>query len=137
VVNCLLAGVPIAKIMSMHIERALQIKAECTVADRNRFLREWDIRNIASELRKNIYKKHPNDAELVRMWVQANPQQVFYYHEVGDKEVPVKGELTGENMLFVIGIQNQFQFQMMLEHGHESAVSLDATFGTNQGKVWS
>jgi hypothetical protein len=45
------------------------------------------------------------------------------------------GELNGENMPFVIGIQNQFQFQMMLEHGHESAVSLDATFGTNQPKV--
>jgi hypothetical protein len=40
VMNCLLAGVPIAKIMSMHIERALQMKAECTVADRNRFL--WE-----------------------------------------------------------------------------------------------
>jgi hypothetical protein len=36
---------------------------------------------------------------------------------------------------FVIGIQNQFHFQMMLEYGHESAVSLDATFGTNQSKV--
>jgi hypothetical protein len=44
-------------------------------------------------------------------------------------------ELNGENMPFVIGIKNQFQFQMMLEHGHESAVSLDATFGTNQPKV--
>jgi hypothetical protein len=73
----------------------------------------------------------------VCVWVQANPQQVFYYHEVGDIETPVKGELTGENMTFIIGIQNQFQFQMMLEHRHESAVSLDATFGTNQGKVWS
>jgi hypothetical protein len=45
------------------------------------------------------------------------------------------GKLNGENMPFVIGIQNQFQFQMMLEYGHESVVSLDATFGTNQPKV--
>jgi hypothetical protein len=88
-------------------------------------------------LKKNIYEKHSNDAESVRLWVQANPQQVFYYQEVGDTETLVKGELTGENMPFVIGIQNQFQFQMMLEYRHESAVSLDATFGTNQGKVWS
>ena len=29
------AGIPIAKIMSMHIERALQMKSECIVADRN------------------------------------------------------------------------------------------------------
>jgi hypothetical protein len=108
VVKCLLAGVPIAKIMSMHIERALQMEVECIVANWNWFFREWDIWNIASELRKNIYKKHPNDVESVRLWVQANPQQVFYYQEVGDTETPVKGELTGENMPFVIGIQNQF-----------------------------
>jgi hypothetical protein len=44
-------------------------------------------------------------------------------------------KMNGENMLFVIGIQNQFQFQMMLEHGHESAILLDATFGTNQLKI--
>jgi hypothetical protein len=135
VVNCLLAGVPIAKIMSMHIERALQVKSECIVSDRNQFLWEWDIRNIASDLRKNIYKKYPNDAKSVRLWVQANPDQVFFYQEFGDMKTALLGELNGENMPFVIGIQNQFQFEMMLEHGHESAVSLDATFGTNQPKV--
>jgi hypothetical protein len=61
-------------------------------------------------LKKNIYEKHSNDAESVRLWVQANPQQVFYYQEVGDTETSVKGELMGENILFIIGIQNQFQF---------------------------
>jgi hypothetical protein len=72
VVNCLLAGVSIAKIMSMHIERALQMKSKCIVVDCNWFPWEWDIHNIASDLRKNIYKRHPNDAELVRLWIQAN-----------------------------------------------------------------
>jgi hypothetical protein len=134
-VNFLLTKVPIAKIMSMHIEWALQMKFECIVADRKWFLRERDIRNIASDLRKNIYEKHPNDTESVRLWVQANPDQVFFYQEFGDMKTALPGELNGENMPFVIGIQNQFQFEMMLEHGHESAVSLDATFGTNQPKV--
>jgi hypothetical protein len=134
-VNFLLTKVPIAKIMSMHIEWALQMKFECIVADRKWFLRERDIRNIASDLRKNIYEKHPNDTESVRLWVQANPDQVFFYQEFGDMKTALLGELNGENMPFVIRIQNQFQFHMMLEHGHESAISLDATFGTNQPKV--
>jgi hypothetical protein len=69
VVNCLLAKVPIAKIMSMYIERVLQMKSECIVVNRNPFLRKWNIRNIASHLRKNIYEKHPNDAESVHLWV--------------------------------------------------------------------
>jgi hypothetical protein len=113
------------------------MKFECIVADRNWFLQEWDIRNIAFNLRKNIYEKHPNDAESVHLWIQANPQQVFFYQEFGDLKTPLPKELNGENMSFVIGIQNQFHFQMMLEHGHESTVSLDATFGTNQPKVRS
>ena len=53
----------------MDIEHALQMKADCIVADWNQFLREWDIQNIALELTKNIYDKYPNDAELVCLWV--------------------------------------------------------------------
>jgi hypothetical protein len=109
--------------MSMHIEWALQMKFECIVADRNRFLREWDIRNIASDLRKNIYERHPNDVESVCLWVQANPDQVFFYQEFRDMKTALPRELNGENMPFIIGIQNQFQFQMMLEHEYKSAVS--------------
>jgi hypothetical protein len=111
------------------------MKSECIIVDCNQFLREWDIRNIASDLRKNIYERHPNDAESVRLWVQANPAQVFFYQEFGDMKTALPRELNGKNMPFVIGIQNQFQFQMMLEYRHESAVSLDATFDTNQPKV--
>jgi hypothetical protein len=55
------------------------MKSECIDPDRNRFLWEWDVRNIASDLRKNIYERYPNDAESVRLWVQANPNQVFFY----------------------------------------------------------
>jgi hypothetical protein len=51
------------------------MKSECIIADRNRFFREWDIHSIASDLRKNIYERHPNDAESVRLWVQANLEQ--------------------------------------------------------------
>jgi hypothetical protein len=47
VMNYLLVGVPIAKIISMHIERALQLKSECIITDCNRFLWEWNIQNIA------------------------------------------------------------------------------------------
>jgi hypothetical protein len=52
-------------------------------------------------------------------------------------KTPMKRKLIGENMPFIIRIQNHFQFQMMLEHKHESALSPDATFGTNQEKIQS
>ena len=79
VVNGLLIGVPIVKIMNMDIKRAFQMKSKCIVADRNWFRWEWDICNIASDLRKNIYERHPNNAKSVRLSIQANPDQVFFY----------------------------------------------------------
>ncbi len=38
-------------------------------------------------------------------------------------------------MPFTIGIQTKWQKEMMLCHGHESGVSINVTFGTNNKKV--
>jgi hypothetical protein len=43
--------------------------------------------------------------------------------------------LHGGNMPFTIGIQIKWQKEMMLRHGHESGVSIDVTFGTNDKKL--
>lgn len=131
--NLYLAGVPIAKIHSMHMQTILRQRSEDTlVPTRDCFLSEDDIRNIVGVVNKDLYMKDRNDAESVRMWVRENPFLVFYYQESNER---VEGALTGENMPFVVGIQTEFQFCMMLRHGHGSAVAIDATFGTNEKKV--
>jgi hypothetical protein len=38
-------------------------------------------------------------------------------------------------MPFTIGIQTKWQKEMMLHHGHESGVSIDAMLKTNEKKV--
>jgi hypothetical protein len=40
-------------------------------------------------------------------------------------------------MFFTIAIQTEWHKKMMLHHGHESGVSIDATFGTNDKKATS
>jgi hypothetical protein len=40
-------------------------------------------------------------------------------------------------MFFTIATQIEWHKKMMLHHGHESGVSIDATFGTNDKKVTS
>lgn len=57
---------------------------------------------------------------------------MFYYQETTSL---VGGSLNGDNMPFTIGIQTPWQLQMMLRHGHHSAVAMDATFGSNEKKV--
>ncbi len=61
-----------------------------------------------------------------------NREKVFFYQE---SNVQVKGNLHGGNMPFTIGIQIKWQKEMMLRHGHESGVSIDVTFGTNDKKL--
>jgi hypothetical protein len=114
-----------ATIIKLRDEGKLVTSREC-------FLSEDDVRNVCGLLQKDLYMKHSNDAESVRMWVRENPNLVFYYQDPG---VVVDGAIMADNMPFVIAIQTAFQFRTMLQYGHESAIAIDATFATNDTKV--
>ena len=131
--NLYLAGVPIARIYCMYMATIIKLCDEGKlVTSRDCFFSEDNIRNIYGLLQKDLYMKHSNDVENVQMWVQENPNLVFYYQDPG---VVVGGAITVDNMPFVIAIQTAFQFRMMLQYGHESAIAIDATFATNDKKV--
>jgi len=66
------------------------------------------------------------------MWLQQNTNSMFYYQKT---RVDVVGGLIGQNMLFILGIQSPWQREMMIKHGHQEGVVVDATFGTNEKKV--
>jgi hypothetical protein len=131
--NLYLAGVPIAWIHCMHMATVIRLCDEGNlVVSRDCFLSEDDVRNVCGLLQKDLYMKHSNDAESIRMWVWENPDLVFYYQDPGGL---VDGAITADNMPFVIGIQTAFQVRKMLQYGHESAIAIDATFATNDKKV--
>jgi hypothetical protein len=68
------------------------------------------------------------------MWVVENKYKVFFYQKSsGD----VENNLENNHMPFTIGIQTKWQKQMTLRHGHDNGVSIDATFKTNDKKVWN
>ncbi len=56
---------------------------------------------------------------------------MFYYQNI---RVKVDGGLIGQNMPFIMGIQTLWQKEMIIEHGHQGGVTVDATFGTNKKK---
>jgi hypothetical protein len=66
------------------------------------------------------------------MWETKNRENVFFDQE---SNVQVERNLHGNNMPFTIGIQIKWQMEMMLRHEHESGVSIDVTFRTNDKKV--
>jgi hypothetical protein len=51
---------------------------------------------------------------------------VFFFQDVG--------EINEMQVLFTIGIQTLTQCESMLSYGHNGAISMDATFGTNDMK---
>ena len=125
-------GLSIPQIMGKHRKRFMEVCQRGEELTRDLFISEQDIRNVAGRLAIETYKRDNNDAKSVRMWVQENPFLVFYYKESG---AHVRGVITRENMPFTIGIQTSWQRDMMLKHGHKKAVSIDATFATNENKV--
>ena len=66
------------------------------------------------------------------MWAVENPDSVFYYQEHSLMDF---NSQTQDDSLFTIGIQTEWQLEMMAKFGHNSALSIDATFGTNQTRV--
>jgi hypothetical protein len=51
---------------------------------------------------------------------------VFFFQDVG--------EINKIQLPFTIGIQTTTQWESMLSYGHNGAISMDATFGTNDMK---
>ena len=68
------------------------------------FLHERDVQNLAIKVVRETYMLDKNDASIVKLWIQENPNNVFYYVETS---VTAQGELNGSNMPFILGIQTK------------------------------
>ena len=76
--------------------------------------------------------KHPSDPISVWMWVHENHDSMFFYQKNSLLDL---NNINQEDIPFSLGIQTEWQQQMMGRFGHNSAIAIDATFGTNQTKV--
>ncbi len=66
---------------------------------------------------------HQNLAIFLRTWAFNHPDDVFYFQDTSeDNEIHVP---------FTIGMQTPSQSQAMVSLGDNGAISMDATFGTN------
>jgi hypothetical protein len=118
--------------MQIHQEHILEAARQGIKPTRDTIIMLDDIHNIAKKRAQELYQKHKNDALSVHMWTEENWDCVFNYqeHELIDINAEPKEECT-----YTLGIQTEWQLQMMAYHGHKSAVSFDATFGTNAPRV--
>jgi len=71
------------------------------------------------------------------MWVVENKYKVFFYQENGGKVI---GSYT--IVIKIVICLSPLAYKpngigMIVRHGHENGVFIDATFGTNDKKVWN
>ena len=71
-----------------------------------------------------ICRCHHNDFDSMKMWALEHPNDVFIWHEKHDSiDLP-----------FIIGFQTPWQKKRIFKYGHNEAIAMGATFGTNVSK---
>ena len=125
-------GLSPVQIMQQHTKEVRELALANGPVTRDTFLLPMDVRNICRKRAEELWMKHPSDPISVRMWSLENLDNVFYYqeHPLMDLNSSTQSEAP-----FTIGIQTEWQLEMMEKFGHNSALSIDATFGTTQTRV--
>jgi hypothetical protein len=76
--------------------------------------------------KKKSWHLHTNLIISIWSWALQHPEDVFFFQDVG--------EINGIQVPFTINIQTLTQRESMLSYGHNGAISMDATFHTNDMK---
>ena len=125
-------GLSPSQIMQQHTAEVRELAMSNGHVTRDTFLLPSDVRNICRKRAEDLWEKHPSDPISVRMWTMENPDSVFYYQEHSLMDL---NSVLQEDSPFTLGIQTEWQLQMMAKFGNNNALSLDATFGTSQTRV--
>ena len=120
------------QIMSQHKQDVRDMAMNNLPVTRDTFLLSSDVRNICRKRAEELWEKHASDPISVRMWVHENPKSVFYYEDHGLLDLNKNHQ---EDAPFTLGIQTEWQQQIMARFGHNSAIAIDAIFGTTQTRV--
>jgi len=91
------------------------------------FIKLQDIAYLDGKHKKGSWHLHINPGVLIRSWVLQHLEDVFFLQDVG--------EINRIQVLFTIGIQTSIECESMLSYGHNGAIFMDATFGTNDMKL--
>ncbi len=96
------------------------------VITRDDFIRQQDIIYLDRKHKKRSWCLHKNPTISLHTWEFNHPDDVFYFQGASEN--------NGIHVPFTIRIQTPFQLQTMVSLSYYGAISMDATFGTNNVK---
>jgi hypothetical protein len=91
------------------------------------FIRQEDIAYLDCKYKKKSWHLHKNPTISLCTWAFNHLNDVFYFQDPSEE--------NGIHVPFTIGIQTPFQLQAMVSLGDNGAISMDATFDTNDVKL--
>ncbi len=92
---------------------------------RDDFIRQQNITYLDHK-DKRSWRLHKNPTISLRTWAFSHLDDVFYFQDASEN--------NGIHVPFTIGIQTPSQLQAMVSLGDNGAISMDATFDTNDVK---
>lgn len=122
----LCAGFTVHQVFDRHV-RALHERQQRNLAyhiSRDDFLTPKDVSNIAKQLAHIRHEADDDDALSTRLWCLLNKGDVFIYQE----------QSAADNVDFILGLQTDWQLDMMLKFGHDRLLAMNSTLGTNEFK---
>jgi hypothetical protein len=93
---------------------------------RDDFIRQQDIAYLDRKHKKGSWCLHQNLAISLRTWAFSHLDDVFYFQDASED--------NGIHVPFTIGMQTPSQLQAMVSLSDNGAISMDATFSTNDVK---
>jgi hypothetical protein len=90
------------------------------------FIQFQDIAYLDWKHKKGNWCLHTNLVISIRSWALQHSEDVFFFQDVG--------EINETQVPFTINIQTPTQCESIPSNDHNGAISMDATFGTNDMK---
>jgi hypothetical protein len=90
------------------------------------FIRQQNIDYLDYKHRKRSWCLHQNPTISLHTWAFSHLDDVFYFQDANED--------NGIHVPFIIGIQTPSQLQATVSLGDNGAISINATFGTNDVK---
>ncbi|KAI5068050.1 hypothetical protein GOP47_0016395 [Adiantum capillus-veneris] len=128
VVAFLCAGFTLQQVFDRHV-RALHERRQRNLSyqiSRDDFLTPKDVSNIAKQLARIRQEVENGDALSARLWCILNTRDVFIYQE----------QNLADNVHFILGLQTDWQLEVMLKFGHDRLIAMNSTLRANQYKLY-
>ncbi|XP_065849062.1 uncharacterized protein [Euphorbia lathyris] len=119
IISMLHVGISLDNIVQHHSE---VVQGHGGPHSRDDFLTRNDVRNMERVVRNSSHKLHANDDCSVKMWVQRHQKYVFFFQDTSGADP------------FILGIQTDWQLQLILRYGNNGSIASHSTFGLKKLK---